>query len=977
MNPNGYETATGCVHDTGSRRGRLSGDAASPPDHFLAAIVDSSNDAIISETLDGIITSWNPAAARLFGYTAGEAIDQHISLIIPVEHLLELPMIMERLRQGQRIDHFETVRVRKDGTRCHISLSISPIHDDTGHIIGAASIGRDISEQRRGDRERRDLEERVQEAARQPEAALAETNAILETINRIGRLLVAELDVERLIQAVTDAATTLTGAQFGAFFYNALDEQGEHYTLYAISGVPREAFSQFPLPRNTAMFGPTFRGEGTLRIPDVRCDPRFAQNAPYHGLPQGHLPVVSYLAVPVIGRAGTVLGGLFFGHHEPGVFDERSERLAEGLAGQAAVAVENAHLFQQVQRELKARTESEERFRTAFDSAASGMALIDLDGRFLQVNAALCELTGYSEAELLARTIQGITYPDDFAADLGQMQRLVTGEIGSYQIAERYLHKSGQVVWGHLSAAVVRDALGSPLHVIGQVEDITARKRAELALEWERFLLHALMANLPDAVYFKDAQHRFIRVNPVAAALYGLDDPDAAVGLTDFDVYPEEQARQFWYDERPILEAGTPLVNRLEQQADAGDAWRWTLATKVPIVDPGGQVSGLVGISRDISELVLAEAALRQSEERFRTAFDYAAIGMDLVALDGRYLQVNAALCALTGYTETELLTRTFQDITHPDDLAADLAHLDRILAGEIAAFQMEKRYIRKDGQVVWVRLSTTIVHDEQGAPLHFIGQVEDITARKAAEEDLRSALVDAQAANRAKGVFLDLMSHELRTPLQAVLGYSEFLLIAPQDSLSDQQREDIGTIHQAGGRMIALVNQLLELSRMDASHLDLAVEPVDLEQVIEAVRQDITPLAAAKELTMEITLPPSLPRVTGDAERVRQILLNLAGNAVKFTQQGGVSLAVDTTTAGGVVIAVRDTGIGITADAMPHVFEAFYQVDSSLTRRHEGSGLGLAIAGKLAEQMGGSIRVSSEPGVGSTFRLHLPGTLS
>jgi signal transduction histidine kinase len=196
-------------------------------------------------------------------------------------------------------------------------------------------------------------------AMRASAATLREEGATLEIINHVGRLLTAELDLATLVQAVTDAATALTGARFGAFFNNALDERGEHYTLYAIAGVSREAFEQFPLPRNTALFGPTFRGDGTVRIADVRQDERFGQNSPHFGMPAGHLPVVSYLAVPVIARAGDVLGGLFFGHPEPDIFDERAERFAVGLAAQAAVAVENARLYQRAQDELAARGRAE------------------------------------------------------------------------------------------------------------------------------------------------------------------------------------------------------------------------------------------------------------------------------------------------------------------------------------------------------------------------------------------------------------------------------------------------------------------------------------------------------------------------------------------------------------------------------------------------------------------------------------------
>ena len=207
-------------------------------------------------------------------------------------------------------------------------------------------------------------------AMRASAVTLREEGATLEIINHVGRLLTAELDLATLVQAVTDAATALTGARFGAFFYNALDERGEYYTLHAIAGAPPEAFEQFPLPRNTALFGPTFRGEGAVRIADVREDERYGQQPPHYGMPLGHLPVVSYLAVPVKARAGEVLGGLFFGHPEPDIFDDRAERFAVGLAAQAAVAVENARLYQQAQDELTARERAQAEKEAFLDAVA-------------------------------------------------------------------------------------------------------------------------------------------------------------------------------------------------------------------------------------------------------------------------------------------------------------------------------------------------------------------------------------------------------------------------------------------------------------------------------------------------------------------------------------------------------------------------------------------------------------------------------
>jgi PAS domain S-box-containing protein len=294
----------------------------------LAAIVASSEDAIASKTLEGIVTSWNASAERLFGFTAEEMVGRSILTIIPEELHHEEAEILAKLRAGQRIERQETVRMHKSGRRLEISLTVSPIRDSHGRVVGAAKIAHDITERRRVER------------------ALKDEAAALETLNRIGQAVASQLELQSVVQLVTDSATRLTGAAFGAFFYNL--SQNESYWLYTLSGAPREAFANFPMPRNTEVFGPTFRGEGVVRSDDIRKDPRYGRNDPLNGMPEGHLPVCSYLAVPVKLHTGEVIGGLFFGHPEPGVFSERSERLAVGIAAQASIAMANARLFESV-----------------------------------------------------------------------------------------------------------------------------------------------------------------------------------------------------------------------------------------------------------------------------------------------------------------------------------------------------------------------------------------------------------------------------------------------------------------------------------------------------------------------------------------------------------------------------------------------------------------------------------------------------
>jgi PAS domain S-box-containing protein len=304
---------------------------------FLASIVDSSDDAIVSKDLNAIIDTWNRGAERIFGYTAAEAIGQSITIIIPPELHHEETRILERLRNGERIDHYETVRRRKDGALRDISLTISPIRAGDGTIVGASKIARDITDRKRA------------------ETLLRRQSERLQTLNRLATTISSDLDLERIVQRVTDLATNLTGAKFGAFFYNVTHRGKESYLLFTLSGAPREAFEKFGLPRATEVFAPTFHGTGVVRSDDIRADPRYGRNPPHRGMPEGHLPVVSYLAVPVASRTGVVIGGLFFGHDSLGVFTQDAEDIAVTIAAHAAVAIDNARLFATAQEEMKGK----------------------------------------------------------------------------------------------------------------------------------------------------------------------------------------------------------------------------------------------------------------------------------------------------------------------------------------------------------------------------------------------------------------------------------------------------------------------------------------------------------------------------------------------------------------------------------------------------------------------------------------------
>ncbi|HKD22113.1 MAG TPA: PAS domain S-box protein [Rhizomicrobium sp.] len=307
----------------------------------LAAIVESSDDAIVSKDLDGTIRTWNRAAEVLFGYEASEIIGKSILTLIPSDRQEEETAIIGKIRSGDRIEHYETVRQRKDGSLVDVSLTVSPVRDRNGVIVGASKIARDISERKRN------------------ESLLERHNTQLASLYRVSKILSRDLNLERIVQAVTDVATELSGARFGAFFYNVVGENGEEYMLYSLSGASPEAFEKLGVPRNTGLFEATFRGTAIVRSDDIRKDPRYGKNPPHFGMPKGHLPVASYLAVPVISANGLVHGGLFFGHDKPGVFQEDTEGLIAAIASLAAFAIDNARMHRATEAEIEERRRTE------------------------------------------------------------------------------------------------------------------------------------------------------------------------------------------------------------------------------------------------------------------------------------------------------------------------------------------------------------------------------------------------------------------------------------------------------------------------------------------------------------------------------------------------------------------------------------------------------------------------------------------
>lgn len=296
---------------------------------MLSAIVESSDDAIISKNLHGLITSWNRGAQKIFGYTEDEVVGKHISILIPEELKEEEEHIIAKIKAGKKIDHFQTVRITKFGKRVDISLTISPIRNENGEITGASKISRDITEQL------------------QKQKALQQYSHRLEILNALGTRISAKLDEASIVQLVTNATTEITGAAFGAFFTHKSDEQGKPYRMEVLSGASKELLKTTEVQKNTKLLKQVFDNKSVVRIEDILQNEQ-GFNWPYYQMPNNKCQVSSYMAVPLMNTSGNVFGGLFFGHPLPGAFTREHEELVKSIASQASVALENSALFKQV-----------------------------------------------------------------------------------------------------------------------------------------------------------------------------------------------------------------------------------------------------------------------------------------------------------------------------------------------------------------------------------------------------------------------------------------------------------------------------------------------------------------------------------------------------------------------------------------------------------------------------------------------------
>ena len=420
--------------------------------------------------------------------------------------------------------------------------------------------------------------------------------------------------------------------------------------------------------------------------------------------------------------------------------------------------------------------------------------------------------------------------------------------------------------------------------------------------------------------------------------------------------------------------------------ANSADVWLFALVGLCSTAMLGGFLLTVTGRTRrietavrertaalqaEVQEREIAEAALRESEQRFRTILNHVPIGVIYTDLRGNVKQTNPRFCEMTGYSEDELLRMQPAQYTHPEDAAHDEELTAQLVRGEIPMYRRHKRYVSKQGQTVWVQSTVSLLRDAQGQPRRILGVVEDITEHLRLEEAER-AREAAEASNRAKSDFLSRMSHELRTPLNAMLGFAQLLELDTRHPLTPAQQPWVAQIQQAGWHLLEMINDVLDLSRIDSGNLRLQTETLNLVDVLAASISLVEGESKQRRILILQELDDAAARVLGDATRVKQILTNLLSNAVKYNVDGGRIHIASRREADQIEIAVTDTGLGMTPQQMADLFQPFNRLGRERSTL-EGTGIGLVISQRLAELMGGSLRAKSVSGQGSSFILSLP----
>jgi len=641
-------------------------------------------------------------------------------------------------------------------------------------------------------------------------------------------------------------------------------------------------------------------------------------------------------------------------------------RLLEESTAELAAANEQLQAEVRVRQAAEAQVlEREERLTDLLDHAHDLIQITGPDGRIQYTNDAWQRTLGYPAAEATGMNILERVDPDRRAAAAAAFQRALGGE-DVPDIETVLVSRDGRrvTVVGGINC---RFENGRPVATRAIFRDVTEAKRAARDLEIEKTYLERLFEHAPEAIVLMDGDELVTRINAEFTSMFGYT-REEALGRSIGELIVPDEARSSATEATHRVSAGeTVSFESVRRHKDGRRVEVSVLGTPMQLVDGS---RAIYGIYRDVSERRRTRERLRESVERLQALILASPLAIFTLDLEGNVGLWNPAAVAIFGWKEEEVVGGPLP-IIPPGEIGSFRDLFGRAMGGE-PLYNVEVVRTRNDGRAVHISLSSAPLYRADGALTGIMAMANDVTDRRRAEEALARAKEQAEEANRAKSDFLARMSHELRTPLNSVIGFTKVLLKNRDGNLTETDTTYLSRIAANGEHLLALINDILDLSKVEAGRMELELGPVDVGELVTETVAQLEGRVSGGEVALLADIPPGLAPLEADRHKLKQVLINLVGNALKFTERGQVQVAVRAARGGGRPRAVEviDTGIGIPADRLGSIFHPFEQAEESTTRRFGGTGLGLSISSRLTEMMGFQLTVRSKLGQGSTFSI-------